>query len=123
MNDDVLQDCSRRYGPVLDELQDLIEATIGPLLWKERADTALTDDELAVRVGPIFGSGVALAVIDAPPLVRRINQLLRNNGFEEVPGFDVKEWAEWRIESPHGDGALLTLHLAGYAKAYVTVRA
>ena len=121
--DEGLRRASMRYGPLLDSLQRALEAEIGPLLWRGRVDAERTDHGHGVRVGPIFGSGVALMTIDQPSLTAALNRVCAPHGFQALPTFVEEVWGEWHITIADGHGALLTISLFGVAKAWVDVAA
>ncbi|MDO5734879.1 MAG: hypothetical protein Q4P15_00225 [Propionibacteriaceae bacterium] len=117
--DDGVRQLSMRYGSLLDSLQRALETQIGPLLWRDRADAARTDDPRLVRVGPIFGSGVALETVDSAGLRSAVNEVLEHHGFHPIDSFIEEEWGEWHVTVADGHQAQLTISLSGAAEAHV----
>jgi hypothetical protein len=110
------------YGPLLDALQEALEAEIGPLTWSPRADaTEVTrhDGSHALRVSAINGIGVRTAELDPPRLSRVVNQVLARHGFPEQPAMTGSPSGHLVCESVDGSGAELTLLVKMAVDAWV----
>ncbi len=67
----------REFTPVLEQLRVSLEPAVGVLLWKNAREARLvthTKRRDFVRVGPIFGDGVALSTIDPNEVLEIFNQ-------------------------------------------------
>lgn len=116
-----VRELSARYGPLLDGMAERLEAEIGPLLWKPRADATIDDETGTVRVGPIFGSGVALAAIDRDRLIEALNQVLGAHAFREIGSLHEERWGQLSATVVDGREALLTLDIRGFVRVWVDV--
>lgn len=110
------------HGPMLDALQDALEAEIGPLVWSPRADaTEVTrhDGSRALRVSAINGIGVRTAELDPARLSRVVNRVLVRHGFPEQPAMTGSPSGHLVCESVHQSGAELTLLIKMAVDAWV----
>lgn len=67
----------REFTPVLEQLRAALEPAVGVLLWKDAREARLvthTERRDFVRVGPIFGDGVALSTIDPDAVLEIFNK-------------------------------------------------
>ena len=128
MNDELLRRHSAHYGPMLDAIQEILETATGPLVWRDRDDARLLDDrslmqvlDPVVRVGPVFGCGVATAAIDQVGLVEAVNRLVTGHGFRPLGALEAEPWGLLHCNANDGYESTLHVELFGYAKAWVDV--
>lgn len=126
--DELIRRHSRHYGPILDEIQAVLEAELGPLAWRDRDDARLLNDRTAmqsqdpiIRVGPVFGCGVASAAVDGVRLRDAVNRVLARHGFNELGPLQAEAWGLTHTSANDGYESILRVELFGYAKAWVDV--
>lgn len=110
------------YGPVLDALQQALEAEVGPLRWIPRADAEEVtrhDGSRALRVAAINGTGVRTADLDPPRLSHVVNRVLARHGFAEQPAMTGSPSGHLVCESVDASGAELTLLVRTAVDAWV----
>jgi hypothetical protein len=110
------------YGPMLDALQQELEAEIGPLRWTPRADaTEVTrhDGRRALRVAAINGIGVRTAELDPPGLSRVVNRVLGRHGFPAQPPMTGSPSGHLVCEAVDASGAEFTLLVKTAVDAWV----
>lgn len=123
-NDERIAVQSRRYGPLLDQVQGAVEEQVGPLLWAPRTDThrqTLRTGRTVTRVGPVDGEGVGLADVDREALTGAINAVLARNGFPTQPTLTGSESGHLLLRSADDRGAVLEFTCKGSARAWVDV--
>lgn len=125
---ELLRRHASHYGPLLDELQTVLEHATGPLVWRDRDGARLLDDhslmrveDPVIRVGPVFGAGVAISTVDRAALVAALNDVAARHGFTPLCGFVTEPWGLLRTSSVDGFESVLHVELFGYAKAWVDV--
>nr|WP_108870863.1 hypothetical protein [Tessaracoccus timonensis] len=67
----------REFTPVLEQLRTSLEPAVGVLLWKDAREARLvthTERRDFVRVGPIFGDGVARSTVDPDQVLKIFNK-------------------------------------------------
>lgn len=117
-----LQRLAGEHGPMLDDLQQALDAEIGPLTWTPRADAEEVrrhDGTRALRVAAINGIGVRTAELDPPRLTRVVNEVLGRHGFPEQPTMTGSPSGHLVMESVSESGAELTLLVKMAVDAWV----
>lgn len=113
---------ARSHGPLLDALQQALEAEIGPLMWTPRSDAAEVnrhDGSRAVRLGAINAIGVRTSELDPVALSRVVNQVLARFGFPEQPAMTGSPSGHLICESVDAEGNEFTLLVKVAVDAWV----
>ena len=125
LNDPQVQELARGYGPMLDALQQALDAEFGPLTWAPRSDPATAtrhDGSTALRVGAINAIGVPTSQLDPPAITRAVNAVLARWGFPEQPTMTGSPSGELICEATDANGAEFTLLIKMAVDAWVDQR-
>ncbi|MGO1975378.1 MAG: hypothetical protein ACTH2Q_20660 [Propionibacteriaceae bacterium] len=124
MTDERIAVQSRRYGPLLDQVQEAVEDLLGPLLWQPRSDThreTRRDGRTVTRVGPVDGEGVSPAQVDPAALTEAVNAVLVRHGFPAGPTMTGSESGHLVLTSTDTRQAVFEFTCKGSARACVDV--
>ncbi|WP_426247335.1 hypothetical protein [Nocardioides sp. LHG3406-4] len=122
LRDPEVQELARTYGPMLDALQQALDAEFGPLSWAPRSDPAAAtrhDGSSALRVGAINAIGVPTSQLDPPAITRAVNQVLARWDFPEQPEMTGSPSGELICEAVDDRGAEFTLLIKMAVDAWV----
>lgn len=116
---------ARNYAPVLNGLHPIVEEHLGSLLWQERQDTTIADDDAlgeVVRVGPVVAMGVALSTIDVQNLQEALAAYLRQYSFQVGP-LRAMPNGELELTAEDAHHARFTLRCRGRLRCWIDVPA
>lgn len=122
MDEAQVQDAARRYGPMLDALQQGLENEFGPVSWAVRSDPGVANlhgGGTALRVGAIHATGVPVHRLDLPAISAVTNHVLREWGFPEQPPITGSPSGELICEATDDSGARFTLLIKMTVNAWV----
>jgi hypothetical protein len=127
MTQEAIGAAAREYKPLLDDMRRAMEQYLGDqVLWLPRQDTAVTDrsrtdERQVIRVGPDFGRGVLLAMVDPVRLTEIVNAVLARHDFPPQEPMTGSESGHLHCSSRDGSMAEVQFWLKGDVEYWVDV--
>lgn len=123
-DDATARELSGHYGPMLDALQQRLEAEMGPLAWSPRTDSTAArrhDGTTAWRVGAINAIGVPTSSLDLAAVTAAMNEVITRWGFPQQPTMTGSPSGHLVCEAVDDRGAELTVLIKMAVDAWVDV--
>ena len=122
IDDNLVKQLSREYGPMLDALRSAIDTEMNHLRWTPRTDPEeLTrrDGKRVLRIGVVEGRGVPLPDLDLHHLTKTVNQVITRFGYLPQPVMTGSPSGYLIMNATDGDGVEFTLMIKSQVVAWV----